>query len=419
MNRPRVRIAMLVGGFVLLTLLIIMLAFNLMIERRMFRSADNSLRASILPDTAEEPDSLLYSPEIIFIYDDKDSKWAKQEINTKKKESIKKWSSNREKNKTEKAAIDGNTYYVLRTDTLGFNIVSTTVSSAVSEKDSPDPKDLLDGDDISMIMLFGNENDAYRNIKELVAYIDITGEVEMIRHINIVFIVSALVMCILGSTIGFNIGRKLEQNQLAQKQFFENTSHELKTPLTSIRGYAEGIEKGIITDNKKTGRCIAEQTEKMSSLIEEILCFAKLESGSVRLQRENIDLPDFLQDCLMPFEGTVMNKGLDVTLDLSPMTVSADPDKLDHAVSNLITNSLKYALSRIEISCGGNCFRIQNDCEELTDDTLEHLFERFYTGRDGNTGIGLALAKDIILLHGWKITAERRNGGICFTVNCT
>ena len=49
----------------------------------------------------------------------------------------------------------------------------------------------------------------------------------------------------------------------------------------------------------------------------------------------------------------------------------------------------------------------------------EHLFERFYTGRDGNTGIGLALAKDIILLHGWKITAERRNGGICFTVNCT
>lgn len=146
---------------------------------------------------------------------------------------------------------------------------------------------------------------------------------------------------------------------------------------------------------------------------------AKIESGSVVLSKEEIDLPGFIQDCLMPFEGTVINRGLSVDIDLSPATVSADPDKLEHAVSNLLTNALKYARTKIKVSCGSEGFCISNDCEPLSDDTLSHLFERFYTGRDGNTGIGLSLAKDLIEMHGWQISAKQTGDGVCFEVRCS
>ena len=429
MNRPRYRISALVGGFVLLTLLIIMAAFNLLIQRRMLRNADYSLRYAIKPADEDILEKGIYSPETMAVSEenkkisafpvlmpDGEIADANSVIFTNKEKSVIDWcnAENIEQDKTVKAEIDGNTYYVFRVGAENEMSYSTIISSTFFSENPESSFEVTFDPDIIKI----TSGQMSANIKEFIAYIDITGEIEMIKQINIVFVISALLTGLFGSVIGFFIGKKLEQNQLAQKQFFENTSHELKTPLTSIRGYAEGLEKGVITDRAKIGKSIAEQTEKMSGLIEEILCFAKLDSGSVKLEKEDIEMCDFLQDCLMPFEGTVLNRELKVSLDLNPMTVSADPDKLDHAVSNLITNSLKYARSRIDISCGNGRFSIQNDCEDLTDDTLEHLFERFYTGRDGNTGIGLAIAKDIIELHGWKITAERKDEGICFTVIC-
>lgn len=90
---------------------------------------------------------------------------------------------------------------------------------------------------------------------------------------------AAVIISIFGSLLGLIFGKKIEESQLSQKLFFENTSHELKTPLTSIRGYAEGMERGVITDYQKTGSVIISQTEKMSRLIDDILLMAKLESG--------------------------------------------------------------------------------------------------------------------------------------------
>ena len=101
------------------------------------------------------------------------------------------------------------------------------------------------------------------------------------------------------------------------------------------------------------------------------------------------------------------------------MTVSADPEKLEHAVSNLLTNALKYAKTEICITSDSTILRIENDCEPITNDELKHLFDRFYTGRDGNTGIGLSIAKDLIELHGWKLTAQRTETGIAFVVCLT
>ena len=155
----------------------------------------------------------------------------------------------------------------------------------------------------------------------------------------------------------------------------------------------------------------------MSRLIEEILLSAKLESGAMPLHRENLQLNQLVEECLMPMEGVILSRGLQVELTLATETVSADPDRLEHAISNLLTNAVKYARTRLSISLRDKTLIIQNDCDPLTDEEIAHLFDRFYTGRNGNTGIGLSIAKDIIGLHGWKLRAEKTHDGIMFIIN--
>ena len=431
MNKLRWKIALLVGGTVLLTLLIIMGAFNLIMQRRMKNNAEESIRSVLMGTDEEGQANGLYSPELLPVFETDEEKEKATQIYTQKERSIIQWCDGKQPDVLFRTEIDGSDYYLMLVTSellmqsslatgensmfTGNGILSFFHFGTIDEYSWVSSTDDLENpmDDFD-ITAFGMTT----GLRVVIGYIDITGELEMIRHINIVFLIAAFVIGAFGCTMGYFIGKKLEQNQLAQKQFFENTSHELKTPLTSIRGYAEGIEKGIITDYPHTGSVIAAQTEKMSRLVEEILCMAKLESGSVTLQKESLEMQEFVQDCLMPFEGTVLNRGLTVKLDLHPMRVSADPDKLEHAISNLLTNALKYAQTYIRISCGEGMLCIANDCAALTDDTLAHLFERFYSGRDGNTGIGLSLAKDLIELHGWSLIAKRTEDGICFEVRC-
>ena len=427
MKKVRLRISALVGGSVLFTLLLVMAGFNIIINRKMQLEADHSIRNMIFSGETDDSSPSLYFPEMILIPEDTDAgDQDKQFLFTAKERSIIGWCGEHDASSTSRVQINGNTYYVLCAETENmdpdmliqdFSTICYSFSTDESDSFAVSGFGLID-DELAAITESFISTDI-GNIKQIIAYIDITGELDMIRQINLVFLITSLIVGALGSTIGYFIGKRLEQNQLAQKQFFENTSHELKTPLTSIRGYAEGIETGVITDYVKTGRVISAQTSKMSALIEEILCMAKLESGSVTLEREPVELSAFLQDCMMPFEGAILTKQIKANLSLEEITVSADPDKLEHAVSNLITNAVRYARSYISVSCKDNIIRIENDCEPISDDTLRHLFDRFYTGRDGNTGIGLSIARELISLHGWKLTAERTENGIGFCIHIT
>ena len=95
-----------------------------------------------------------------------------------------------------------------------------------------------------------------------------------------------------------------------------------------------------------------------------------------------------------------------------------EPEKLEHAVANLITNSVKYACSQIEISWKNQVLSIWNDGGELSTEDFSHMFERFHTGQNGNSGIGLALSKEIVEMHGWKLSAKNDRHGICLSMVC-
>ena len=402
MKHTRFKIAGLVGGAVLMTLLIILILLQVISARQAESKATAALEAlySDGPITYD----VQYSPSLIELPDGLNSKTdGFMEYTTLERHLIE-WCREHESSEVRKVKLDDRTLYVRMGEVNGASFVTTLITEFAGE------------DDISFItelfpFLIQNTN------TYVISYVDITGELATIRSICYYFMIAAGILSILGTFAGYLLGRKLEQSSKSEKQFFENTSHELKTPLTAIRGYAEGIETGVITDYKRTGQVISRETEKMSRLIEEILLSAKLESGSMPLHRESVALNELVEECLMPMEGAVASRGLQVDLSLSPMTISADPDRLEHAFANLLTNAVKYAKSRLSIQLENGLLTIQNDCDAITDEDLKHLFDRFYTGANGNTGIGLSLAKEIIELHGGRIRAERTTDGIRFLVS--
>ena len=385
--KTRIKISLLVGLTVAATILFVLVIFNMIrneqLENQAEQAIDEVVEANIeiiygYDDESEfiyedETESTYYA-ELIYLteYEDKNDEYTI----TSKEEKIVDWYKKHPSDVMQFANIENASYFIKSVD-------------------------------------LSDENGEYI----LLAYVNVTGEPELIREINIVLIITAIIIGIIGSIMGYVMGRKLEENELSQRTFFENTSHELKTPLMTINGYAEGLEKGVVTDYKKVGRIINSQTRRMSSLIEDILYISKVESGMVTLQKEKIEVDSYIQDILMPFEGIVMNKGIEITINLNKGYINADPDKLEHAISNLITNAIKYADKRIEIDYTDNRLSIWNDGPTLSDEELSHIFERFYTSSNGNTGIGLALAKEIIKLHGYSINAKNYNNGTKIVVN--
>jgi len=385
--KTRIKISLLVGLTVAATILFVLVIFNMIrneqLENQAEQAIDEVVEANIeiiygYDDESEfiyedETESTYYA-ELIYLteYEDKNNEYTI----TSKEEKIVDWYKKHPSDVMQFANIENASYFIKSVD-------------------------------------LSDENGEYI----LLAYVNVTGEPELIREINIVLIITAIIIGIIGSIMGYVMGRKLEENELSQRTFFENTSHELKTPLMTINGYAEGLEKGVVTDYKKVGRIINSQTRRMSSLIEDILYISKVESGMVTLQKEKIEVDSYIQDILMPFEGIVMNKGIEITINLNKGCINADPDKLEHAISNLITNAIKYADKRIEIDYTDNRLSIWNDGPTLSDEELSHIFERFYTSSNGNTGIGLALAKEIIKLHGYSINAKNYNNGTKIVVN--
>ncbi len=247
-------------------------------------------------------------------------------------------------------------------------------------------------------------------------YVNVSSEEELIKTVSIsLYIIMGI--CLAGACLaGFFMGKKIETDQNRQKQFFENASHELKTPLMSIQGYAEGLEAGITAPEKAT-KVILSETDKMTGLVNDILSLSRLESGAYKLKKENISMPDFLSECLTSMEGSIYERRLHVGFDVAPFVIEADRVQFEKAVRNILTNAIRYAKSEIRIFYDGKKLVIWDDGTPISPESLKHLFERFYTGPNGNTGIGMSLTKEIVEQHGWKIKAENTASGAQFVIS--
>lgn len=224
----------------------------------------------------------------------------------------------------------------------------------------------------------------------------------------------------------YDMAVELNRFNHVQKQFFQNASHELKTPLMSISGYAEGIKDGVFEgENVVKGLdIIMSESSRLKKLVTEMTLLAKLDSEEDIFKPTEICLKDLLTETIERMNPLLMKKGLTLHTsydDHEPLTIRADSDKLLQALINVVSNATRYANEHIyvhvTIKDGRALLSVSDDGPGISEDLLPYLFHRFIKGKDGDSGLGLAISRAIVERCGGLITAgNRSNGGAVITM---
>ncbi|WP_290661965.1 two-component regulator propeller domain-containing protein, partial [Ignavibacterium sp.] len=217
-----------------------------------------------------------------------------------------------------------------------------------------------------------------------------------------------------------------------KSHFFANISHEFRTPLTLILGQIESVMSSDISTKEKGKLQVANRNaKKLLTLINQLLDLSKLEAGSMKLKAEKQNLVLFLKNIFYSFEPLAEAKKIKLELNSQSenITVCFDPEKMEKIICNLISNALKFTLENGEIKLSifnlptGIEIQIKDTGIGIPEDRLQHIFDRFYqvdnsiTREYEGTGIGLALAKELVKLHNGEIKVSSKEGeGTEFTV---
>lgn len=273
-----------------------------------------------------------------------------------------------------------------------------------------------------IFMSVQEEQDDWEKPYAYIMYIDIGPITRYIVTLNWAFfavlVAISSVMCLLG----FRFGRDIEKEAERQQTFFQNASHELKTPLMAIQGYAEGIQAGVM-DTASAAEVILAESDRMTELVDELLDISKIDMGRQRLTLSEMDVRELLYDSIRAVEPTAAAGGITITPDFpeEPVMVSCDDTRLRRAVTNILSNGVRYARSELRLTCCADkrnvTIRIQDDGDGIAAEDLPHIFDRFYMGKNGKSGIGLALTKEIVHLHKGTIRAYNGETGAVFEIS--
>ena len=255
-----------------------------------------------------------------------------------------------------------------------------------------------------------------------IMYIDIGPITRYIVTLNWAFFGVLLVISFIMCLLGFRFGRDIEKEAERQHTFFQNASHELKTPLMAIQGYAEGIQAGV-TDTGSAAEVILEKSDRMTELVDELLDISKIDMGRQQLTLSEMDIRELLYDSIRAVEPTAAAGGIAIVPDFpeTPVIVNCDDTRLRRAITNILSNDIRYARSELRLTCRTDkrhvTIRIQDDGDGIAEEDLPHIFDRFYMGKSGKSGIGLALTKEIIHLHKGTIRAYNGDSGAVFEIS--
>ncbi|MGE5175729.1 MAG: ATP-binding protein [Hyphomicrobiales bacterium] len=210
-----------------------------------------------------------------------------------------------------------------------------------------------------------------------------------------------------------------------RREFVANASHELKTPLTSIRGYAETLLSGGLEDEANRARfveTIRAQAARLETLVEDLLALADLERPDAPLERKDWDLGQIVREMGETFQDLAARRGLRLVVEARPgVRARVDRSRLELALRNLLDNAVKYTdvgtvTLRLERTASAIRVSVSDTGRGIEAEHLPRLFERFYRvdrGRSralGGTGLGLSIVKHAIQLHGGRVGVESRVG---------
>ncbi len=229
-----------------------------------------------------------------------------------------------------------------------------------------------------------------------------------------------------------NMAVSLEQSELRRREFVANISHELKTPMTTIAGFMDGMLDGTIPPerHREYMQTVSNEVRRLSRLVRSMLEISRLQSQGIPDEHKQIfDISEQAGQTLFNFEKKINDRGIHVTVDFpeSPVEVFAEKDSITQVIYNLIDNAVKFCNPggelrlKIALATTRALVSVSNTGGTIPENELPRIFERFHktdksrsSNRDG-VGLGLYIVRTIILSHGEDITVTSRDGLTTFT----
>jgi two-component system OmpR family sensor kinase len=227
---------------------------------------------------------------------------------------------------------------------------------------------------------------------------------------------------------------RVQNSQRSQRDFVANVSHELKTPLTSIQGFAQAILDDT-ADSPEARRQAAEviysESGRMHRMVLDLLDLARLEAGTADLDMSALDIAAILNATAEKFMPQLQNAGvaMKVEVDMGPSVLIGDGDRLAQVFTNLVDNALKFTPRGGEIILRGTVFKdemlvsVSDTGPGIPPDARARIFDRFYQvdpsrkgGEHHGVGLGLAITKQIVQAHGGRISVRSGRAGTTFDI---
>lgn len=226
--------------------------------------------------------------------------------------------------------------------------------------------------------------------------------------------------------------KKIEFEKMIRQEFFINASHELKTPITSIRGYIELLENGMATDENMKMEFmsrIKKEAQNMTSLINDILMISRLETKEAEVTITEVRICPLINELIASLKPLATENEVTIEMSCKPIALSANYGQMRELFNNLITNAIKYnkpnGMVKISVTTEGKdaLFIVEDTGVGIPEESKQRIFERFYRvdkGRSkkmGGTGLGLSIVKHIVNYNNGSIELDSKEGrGSRFTV---
>ena len=222
----------------------------------------------------------------------------------------------------------------------------------------------------------------------------------------------------------FNVmAARIEASENQRRNLLADIAHELRTPMSVIRGNVEGMLDGVYPVDDKRLRRVVDETTVLGRLLDDLQTLSMAESGVLRLYPERVDPEVLVEDAVSAFAPEAAARGAELERDIAPglTSIEADPVRIGEVLSNLVSNALRHTrtgdrvLVSAEPSARGVAFTVSDTGPGIDAADLPHVFDRFVKAADsGGAGLGLAIAKTIVEAHGGEIVAQSEPGRTTF-----